>query len=654
MGLLRVIPGILRPHLTARDWVYLCSLLLPLAVYKLTLKLSGLLSQGDAPGPLGMLGLLRSDLLFSLGFATLWVGVFSASRRGWPRKVAILVLHVSTLLIVVLATCAYQYFETTGSSLDYGIVTFYLTSLGEVQGAISSEAPVYIWITLAGAATYAVFGPVIAVRVAGGVSERMAIRRPSNLFGSASGPDSRNRRTWARRDFVVAGLSVLAGGFFINRSLIFAGRGGFSRDPVSNIFATGMQEARADAAAEGLEVANPLAKARLKPTARTQRRNVVLIHLESTRERSVTSYNPSLQTMPYLDELSKNSLLVERAYTTTPHTSKAVTALNSGLYSHPDTDIIEAQPGTIEARCLPELLRDQGYRTAWFQSATGEFENRRQLVENFGYEHYEAIEQMNKSGFEKANYLGYEDDIMLEPSRRWLEADLESPSLTMYLGVTPHHQYLAPSDSYGREHFSDDDVLNRYLNSIRYDDFFTENVINLYKDLGLYENTIFVIYGDHGEAFGEHGVTGHDGVIYEEGLRVPLVIHDPQRFAGGQRVEGPAHLLDFAPTLVDMLGYEVVDGEYPGSSLIRQLPEDRTLMFSCRPDLLHLASIKGREKFVHNFDKKPDELYDLAADPLEKRNIKDRMSSEEREARRTELLEWRARTIAMYDGNTRK
>jgi arylsulfatase A-like enzyme len=453
---------------------------------------------------------------------------------------------------------------------------------------------------------------------------------------------------WARRDFMVAGLSAAAGLFFMNRSLIFAGRGAFSGDPVSNLLATGMQGVRADAAVEGLEITNPLARARLETTARTRRRNVVLIHLESTRERSVTSYNQDLQTMPFLDELAGRSLLVERAYTTTPHTSKALTAINSGLYSHPGTGIIEAQPGTIEARCLPELLGDHGYRTAWFQSATEEFENRHQQVKNFGYEHFEAMEQMEKSGFEKANYLGYEDDIMLEPSRRWLEEDLESPSFTMYLGVTPHHQYLAPAGRYGREHFSDDDVLDRYLNSIRYDDFFTENVINLYKELGLYEDTIFVIYGDHGEAFGEHGVTGHDGVVYEEGLRVPLVIHDPQRFTSGERIEGPANLLDFAPTLVDLLGYEVVDGEYPGSSLARPLPEDRTLMFSCRPDLLHLASIKDHEKYVHNYDKKPDELYDLATDPLETRNLMHEMSLTEHEARRTELLDWRARTIAMY------
>ncbi len=71
----------------------------------------------------------------------------------------------------------------------------------------------------------------------------------------------------------------------------------------------------------------------------------------------------------------------------------------------------------IPARCLPDLLRDQGYRTAFFQSATEDFERRGQVVVNRGYEAFYPVETMDKGGFEKANYFGYEDDVMLEPSR---------------------------------------------------------------------------------------------------------------------------------------------------------------------------------------------------------------------------------------------
>src|SRR5918998_3099871 len=85
--------------------------------------------------------------------------------------------------------------------------------------------------------------------------------------------------------------------------------------------------------------------------------------------------------------------------------------------------------------------------------------------------------------------IGYEDDIMLSPGRKWLEDNAREPTLVMFLGVTPHHQYLAPT-RYGREYFASKAGLNRYMNAVRYDDFWVRNVIGMYKDLGLYEDTI--------------------------------------------------------------------------------------------------------------------------------------------------------------------
>lgn len=155
----------MRPFLSLGLWVYLASLLAPLAVYKLALKYASFTSTHESPGLLDTLGLLRSDMLFGVGFALLWVGVFSVLRRGCLRRVATLGLHVSAVLIVVLSTCAYQYFETAGSTLDHQIVSFYLTSLGEVRGAISSETSAYVWLMLAAALVYAVIGPWLVTKL---------------------------------------------------------------------------------------------------------------------------------------------------------------------------------------------------------------------------------------------------------------------------------------------------------------------------------------------------------------------------------------------------------------------------------------------------------------------------------------------------------
>jgi lipoteichoic acid synthase len=258
---------------------------------------------------------------------------------------------------------------------------------------------------------------------------------------------------------------------------------------------------------------------------------------------------------------------------------------------------------------------------------------------------------MDTQGFEQSNYFGYEDDIMLKPSEEWLKEHGDKPFVAKYLTGTGHHEYLPPT-RYGIEDFSDDDKLNRYLNCIRYQDFFLKNLLDQYKELGLYENTVFVIYGDHGEGFGEHGRYVHEDNPYEESLRVPLIIHAPGWFENSQRVEGLSNLTDVLPTVLDLLGYQVKNGEYPGYSLLRPLPEDRTLMFSCFYKDKCLASIRGNEKYIYHYDNQPDELFDLSKDPLEKHNLVDERAKEVGE-RRYELLTWRSRMNATYNHNKR-
>jgi arylsulfatase A-like enzyme len=282
---------------------------------------------------------------------------------------------------------------------------------------------------------------------------------------------------------------------------------------------------------------------------------VVLIHLESARAQSVTPYNKDLKTTPFLDELAKSSLLAERAYTTIPNTLKASISVNCGV----DPDLrpgVEARSG-VPARGLADLLKEQGYRTVFFQSSTQNFENFGALADNLGYEEYYPLETMDTEGFERSNYFGYEDDIMLKPSEEWLREHENEPFIAEYLLGTGHHDYECLGTSHGDKGFSEDDLINSYLNCMRLQDIFLKNLIDQYKELGLYEDTIFVIYGDHGEGFGEHGRFQHDDTIWEEGLHVPLLIHAPGLIGGGEQVEELSNHADILPTVLELLGYEV-------------------------------------------------------------------------------------------------
>jgi lipoteichoic acid synthase len=383
-------------------------------------------------------------------------------------------------------------------------------------------------------------------------------------------------------------------------------------------------------------------------TTATEKKNVVLIHLESARSRSMTPYNENLDTTPYLDTLAKKSLLAERAYTIVPHTSKAVTSINCGIDPHLVREITETEPGGVPARCLPELLKKQGYDSVWFSSATEHFEDRRDLVENFGYEDFRPVESMETGGFQKSNYFGYEDNIMLQPSKSWLQQHKGEPFLATYLGVTGHHDYR-PIDRYGLKDYSNLPGLDHYQNEMRYLDFFVRNLIDQYKELGLYRDTIFVIYGDHGEGFGEHDHFQHDNTIYQEGLKVPFIIHAPGGFENGKRVETLSNQLDVLPTLFDMLGYKVTGGHYPGRSLVGPEQEDRTLYFSCFDEYRCLASIQGKEKYIYFFGNQPEEVYDLASDPLERNNIADELSRKELKDKRLQVLAWYSKVNATYE-----
>lgn len=366
----------------------------------------------------------------------------------------------------------------------------------------------------------------------------------------------------------------------------------------------------------------------LASTKQTRKRNVVLISLESTRARSVTPYNEDIGTTPYLDDLAKKSLFAERAYATTPHTTNALVASICGI-NPPTRQGTPSVGDSIPAKCLPELLNEQGYNSVYFTSSVQTFERRPEVVDNMGYKEFYPVETMDTVGFEQANYFGYEDDVMLKPSKEWLQANGDKPFIATYETITPHHQYLAPQKRYGRKDFAEDDQLNRYQNSVRYLDFFVKNLIDQYKALGLYEDTIFVIYGDHGEAFGEHGRNQHDNVLWEEGVRIPMMVVDPSR-PEGARIEKPVNQLDVLPTVVELLGYRVEGGEYPGYSLLNQ-PADRTLMFSCWFENKCLVSVKGYKKYIYNFGNEPDEFYDLSTDPLEKNNIVGQVPREELE-----------------------
>jgi len=164
-----------------------------------------------------------------------------------------------------------------------------------------------------------------------------------------------------------------------------------------------------------------------------------------------------------------------------------------------------------------------------------------------------------------------------------------------------------------------------YDNEVLCADRLVGRLFALLRRHGLWEDTLVVVLSDHGEEFREHGGWGHGRTVYEELVRVPLIVRDG-RHAGV--VSAPVALLDVAPTLLELAGVPVPP-DREGSSLARLLRGEDDPAFAGRPLLLDVpdllppvqALVAGRWKVVRYGRSRPWELYDLQDDPGEARNV---------------------------------
>jgi arylsulfatase A-like enzyme len=326
-----------------------------------------------------------------------------------------------------------------------------------------------------------------------------------------------------------------------------------------------------------------------------------------------------LGTTPALAKLASQSTLVEQAYAVLPHTSQSLVAILCGFEPRIHPTLSEAGPAGLPGTCLPRLLRDQGYDTAFFQAASKNYESRERLVTNLGFETLVAAEDLVAGQLERVNYFGYEDAILLEPSERWLAARQGRPFLATYLTNASHHPYGAPK-TWPRRPFAPEGARNNYLNSMSYVDAVVGKLIDQYARAGLLDRTLLVVLGDHGEGFDEHGMSTHDNILYEEGVRVPLLFRPPAGQQRPPRISGPVNHLAVVPTVLDVLGFEPVDGQYMGDSVYRQSRQD-PLYFACLFAGRCLGMLADNHKLIFNYTNRPPQLFNLQADPAERIDI---------------------------------
>ncbi|MDQ4004273.1 MAG: hypothetical protein M3259_10615, partial [Actinomycetota bacterium] len=167
--------------LDRRDWIYSLSLLVPFVLYDLTLKALVIASFFGDRGLASTLDLMRSNAIFDLGYALFWLGLFAATRGGrLPRRAVVVLFHAATMLMVLVSTSARQYYQETGTTLDYDVVALFLPDPGQVLPMFQGVS-VLAWVLLAAALFYVVVGPFLVTRAV----ERRRGRSRRSLAGAA-------------------------------------------------------------------------------------------------------------------------------------------------------------------------------------------------------------------------------------------------------------------------------------------------------------------------------------------------------------------------------------------------------------------------------------------------------------------------------------
>ena len=499
--------------------------------------------------------LLGGELLAYLGFALAALGWLSLTARFRLAWLGLLSTQAVAAATVVLGAFAHGYYLTTGFSLDYEIFAFSVGRLDETAAIVASEVNLPLSVLLT--------AMLLCILVPPWISRD----RPAEAVDGRTAAHT-GKTAWVHL-LLGCGLVALS---VLPRSPD-TGRA-FFREPSVALVSSGLYAYLYPAPYGGSHSGSrPVGPSAALARPEAGKLNLVVVFLESTRAQATTPYNPELSTTPFLAELAEESLLVQRAYAVVPHTSKALGTTLCGFEPAPSREVVGSHKSGMTGRCLASLLRDHGYTTAYFQSPKKDFERRPKLVKNMGFDHFWSGDMTTDESLRKINYFGYGDEVMLEPNRRWLQEGAKEPFLAVYLTNTTHHPYSVP-DSFEKQTFSRKKKLNDYLNTIAYTDQILERLVTQYRDAGLWDRTVFIVLGDHGEGFGEHGLRSHDNVMYEEGIAVPLVIRAPGHEAAA--IPGPVNQLAVVPTALDLLGYDVAEDSYVGASVL-ELPPTKGL-----------------------------------------------------------------------------
>jgi glucan phosphoethanolaminetransferase (alkaline phosphatase superfamily) len=359
-------------------------------------------------------------------------------------------------------------------------------------------------------------------------------------------------------------------------------------------------------------------------------RNVIAIHLESTGAQYLRPYGAAEDPMPNLTTLARQGILFENAYTAYPETIRSFFAVQCSTFPALDTQPEDYEH--VQAPGLAQVLANEGYRTGLFHSGRFMYLGMDSVIRNRGYQ---TLEDAADIGGMRESSFGIDEPSTVRRILAWIDAAPGKQFFVCYLPVAGHHPYATMSPGPFREQTE----IGRYRNALHEADAAFGQLLDGLRERSLLDNTLLVLFGDHGEAFGQHpGNYGHTLFIYDENIRVPLIFAAPGLLDESIRMHRVASLVDVAPTILDLLGL-AHPAEYQGRSLLED--QNQMTLFATDYSLGFLGLRDAKWKMMHELESGHSWLFDLSTDPNERQNLADRYPERVAEYRQ-HLLRWSA------------
>jgi len=350
--------------------------------------------------------------------------------------------------------------------------------------------------------------------------------------------------------------------------------------------------------------------------------NVVLITIDTLRADHVGCYGYTKIKTPNIDGLAADGARFERAFAVVPVTLPSHTTMLtgtypmlSGMHDFSANKLSSTQP------TMASVLKQSGYATGAVIAAAV-LDSRFGLNQGFDfyYDHFD-FSRLNEANLDEMERPG---NVVADVALDWVEKNWQKKFFLWMHLYDPHYPYNPP-EPYKHEY-----AAQPYDGEIAFADEQVGRLVRYLKEKGIYQNTVIVLAGDHGESLGEHGERTHGFFIYNSTMHVPLIIRVPDS-TGGRTVSDTVSLVDLMPTVLGAVGI-AVPTQVQGKSLLARVrggesdtaERERDVYGETYLPRIHFnwSELRGAESAKYHFIDAPrPELYDLAKDPGEVHNL---------------------------------